>query len=189
MKKIIVIALSLLFAAPAFADELADNKAEARSVADAFRKQLGGELQKEMKANGPVSSIRVCTKIAPEIASRISREKGWQVTRVSLKVRNPLLGSADAWQQKVLADFDKRAAAGDKPDTLEVAEIVSEPGGKFFRYLSAIPVAPVCLNCHGPADKIADDVKASLARDYPFDKATGYSEGQIRGAISIRRPL
>jgi hypothetical protein len=32
-------------------------------------------------------------------------------------------------------------------------------------------------------------VRARLATEYPHDKATGYSAGQIRGAISIKRPL
>jgi len=28
-----------------------------------------------------------------------------------------------------------------------------------------------------------------LTKEYPHDQATGYSVGQIRGAVSIKRPL
>ena len=48
---------------------------------------------------------------------------------MSLKTRNPLLGTPDAWEQAVLAEFDRRAAAGEKPETLEYSETVTEPQG------------------------------------------------------------
>ena len=31
--------------------------------------------------------------------------------------------------------------------------------------------------------------KARLAELYPQDKATGYAEGQLRGALTVKRPL
>jgi len=62
-----------------------------------------------------------------------------------------------------------------------------EPTGRFFRYLKALPVGAPCLNCHGEA--IKPEVAAALREHYPADRATGYREGQIRGAVSIKRPL
>jgi hypothetical protein len=50
-------------------------------------------------------------------------------------------------------------------------------------------VQALCVNCHGAPDALAPEVKAQLAKDYPFDQATGYREGQVRGAISLKRPL
>ncbi|MDQ3259267.1 MAG: DUF3365 domain-containing protein, partial [Pseudomonadota bacterium] len=32
-------------------------------------------------------------------------------------------------------------------------------------------------------------VKATLSQQYPHDRATGYVVGQVRGAISVKRPL
>jgi hypothetical protein len=32
-------------------------------------------------------------------------------------------------------------------------------------------------------------VKASLRADYPLDQATGYRDGELRGAVVITRPL
>lgn len=187
--KLLTALVAVLAASPALADDLAQYQEQARATAQSLLKQLGGELQKEMKANGPASAIKVCKEQAPAIASELSRKNGEKVARVSLKVRNPLVGTPDAWEQKVLADFDQKAAAGAKPETLEAAEIVTEPQGRYFRYMKAIPTGAVCLACHGPADKISQEVKAQLATEYPHDKATGYSEGQIRGAITIKRPL
>lgn len=186
--KPIAASLAFAWAASALAaDDVAKYQEESRLVAKTFVQQLGGELQKEMQTGGPASAINVCKNVAPAIASDLSRKNGWHVSRVSLKPRNPLLGFADAWEQKVLADFDARKARGESPANMEYAEIVTEPQGKYFRYMKAIPVQEVCLACHGA--NIPQNVKDALASDYPHDRATGYSAGQIRGAITIKRPL
>ena len=191
MKKRLLITSSMLLAVstlPALADDMAKYQEESRKLAKEFVSQLGGELQKEMKDNGPVAAIKVCRNVAPSIASEASRRNGWHVSRVSLKTRNPLLGMPDAWEQKVLADFDKRLEK-ENPAGMEFAEVVTEPQGKFYRYMKAIPVQDVCLKCHGTDETIPKGVKEALAAEYPHDKATGYSLGQIRGAITIKRPL
>jgi hypothetical protein len=184
-----LVAAGALASAAAQAQDTAALTGQAREAAVALQKTLAGKLLGEIKAGGPESAIAVCTTLAPEAAGGLSRERGWRVTRVSLKVRNPVLGTPDAWEQRALADFDARAAKGEKPDALEAAEIVSEPQGRYFRYAKALPVAPLCLNCHGEAQNVPAGVRERLAKAYPHDRATGYREGQIRGAISVKRPL
>ena len=162
---------------------------ESRTVAMALMQQLGAALKKEMAAGGPDAVIKVCTQIAPELATKFSLENGWRVTRVSLKPRNPLLGTPDVWEQQALKDFDTRAAVGDAADKLEYSEVVTEPEGRYFRYVKALPVQPLCLACHGGVDQISESIKTTLKKHYPHDRAVGYLPGQIRGAISIKRPV
>lgn len=181
--------LLALCAAPALAEDTARMQEESRAVAMPFMKQLGAANQKAVAEGGPESAIKVCKEIAPSMAGEISRKQGWKLTRVSLKVRNPLLGTPDAWEQKVLQEFEARAAKGEKPDTMEFAEVVKEPAGSSFRYMKAIALQAGCVACHGTAEQIPANVKARLAEDYPHDQATGYAPGQIRGAVSIKRPL
>lgn len=178
----------LALASTAVAAE-ADYANESREVSKSFLTQLGGELKKEMAANGPEAAVKVCKTIAPAIASDLSSKHGWKVARVSLKPRNPMIGTPDVWEQKVLAEFDRRAAAGEKADAMEFFEVVDEPQGKAFRYMKAVGVQPVCLTCHGPKEQLGEAVKARLGADYPHDRATGYSVGQIRGAVTVKRPL
>ncbi len=192
MKKTLLVC-SLVFALCAFQasaadDDLAKFKEESRNTVKELMTQLGSAMQKEMMANGPGAAIKVCKDLAPSITSDISRKTGQRVTRVSLKVRNPLLASPDAWEQKVLADFALRAQK-ENPATLEYAEITTEPQGKFLRYMKAIPMQDVCLKCHGTPETVAPQVKEQLAAEYPHDKATGYTAGQIRGAFSIKKAL
>ena len=171
------------------ADDQSALTLKARVIAGQLVQQLGAELKKEMSSNGPGSAISVCKSLAPEIAGRLSREQGAKVARVSLKSRNPLLGQADIWEQTVLARFDQLNAQGEKPETLEHAELVTEPQGRYFRYMKAIPVQPLCLTCHGTQEVIPPEVKAILAKEYPHDQATGYSMGQIRGAVTIKQRI
>lgn len=85
----------------------------------------------------------------------------------------------------MLTEFDRRAAAGVDPATLEKAEIVDGT----YRYMKALPTQPMCLACHGGADEIPADVGARLRELYPGDRAVGYEVGQVRGAITVRRAL
>lgn len=162
---------------------------ESRKVADQFVQQLGGELRRELELTGPLRGIIVCKFGAPEIASSMSRKTGWRVSRVSLQTRNPALGTPDPWEHRVLTEFDQRVARGENADGLEFGEVVREPGGAYFRYMKALPVQRLCLNCHGPAEALLPEVRERLATDYPHDRGTGYSLGQVRGAVTVKRPL
>jgi hypothetical protein len=162
--------------------------AESRSLAGQLGSQLGAALKKELSTGGPESAIGVCRQVAPDLAGQLSRQSGARVARVSLRTRNPLLGQPDAWEQAVLQDFERRLSAGEKPETLEHAELVTEPAGRSFRYMKAIPVQPMCLGCHGATESMAPAIRERLAADYPQDRAVGYAPGQLRGAFSVRKP-
>lgn len=180
--------LLAMAAVAASAEDLDRFREEAREVVTDLAARLSSELQKEMKAGGPVSAITVCREAAPAIASEASRKTGWKVSRVSLKTRNPALGLPDAWEQRVLADFAKRMEK-ETPAGMEFSEIVEEPQGRFYRYMKAIPTQGACLRCHGGEDAIPRDVKDALKTEYPHDRATGYALGKIRGGFSVKRPL
>lgn len=182
--------LGLLAAcAPAIAQDTRALTDESRKLAEQLVQQVRGELLKSMQASGPLRSIIVCKYTVPEISSALSRKSGASVSRVALNARNPLLGGPDAWERKVLAEFDARVQNGEKAEGLERAEIVAEGTQRYFRYMRALPMAQVCLACHGPADQIAPAVKAQLVAEYPHDKAVGYRLGQVRGAVTVKRPL
>lgn len=162
---------------------------ESRAAAAQLMQRVGGQLRKELEFSGPLRSIMVCKYVSQEAAAELSRKNGWRVSRVSLKPRNPLTGVPDVWEQQTLVEFEKRLASGEKPETLERAEVVDEPHGRYFRYAKALPVSQICLECHGPAEQMPAAVRLRLMSEYPHDQATGYSVGQLRGAVSIKRLL
>jgi hypothetical protein len=172
----------------AFADSTEREKA-ALEVANGFLKELGEAMTREMTKSGPTGAIKVCAELAPEIAGRLSREHGWRVTRVGTRVRNPLLGMPDAWEQKVLAEFAERAEKGETFPGMTRSKVVMEPDGEYYRFMKPIALQPQCVPCHGPSDQIPEGIRHVLKQQYPFDAATGYKAGELRGAVSIKQPM
>jgi hypothetical protein len=176
-------------ASPGDAADMQARVDAASATAAAFLKQLGSTMKAELQAGGPAAAMKVCRDVAPRAANELSLEKGWKVTRVGTRVRNPLLGLPDAWEQGVLLQFEKRAAQGEKFDDMTWFEVVDEPSGKSLRFMKAIGVAPQCIVCHGSAEQIAEPVRAELDAMYPHDRAVNYRPGDLRGAVSIKQPL
>ncbi len=160
----------------------------ARKVASSVPPKLLQVLTTEIDKGGPESAIAVCRDKAPEMARNASEQTGWTIRRVSLRNRNPK-AVPDAWERAALEEFDRRAAAGESPATLEKGEVVSQGAQKEFRYMKALPTQQICMACHGPAEGLSPAVKAQLKQLYPDDKAIGYSLGQIRGAMTIRKAM
>ena len=156
---------------------------EARKVAMALPPKLIVSLQDEIGRSGLEGAIPICKNIAPKLAVEIFQKTGWKIKRVSLKARNTPSAIPDDWERAALEAFDRRAAAGEQPSELEKGAQV----GTEYRYVKALPVQTLCLGCHGHPDQLSTEVKSALRQNYPGDEATGYSEGQIRGAISVRK--
>ena len=156
---------------------------QAKAAVQALGGALKAELEAAVKTGGPVAALSVCRIKAPELAKAISDEQGMAVKRVSLKNRNPVMGTANQWQTKVLNDFETRKAAGEDPANLAYAEVVDHE----FRFMKAIPTAAVCLGCHGT--NLSPALTAKLTELYPQDQAVGYKEGDLRGAFVVVKNL
>lgn len=152
----------------------------------AFASALKAELTAAMQEGGPLQAIDVCHVRAPIIAREISEQQGMTLSRVSLRNRNPA-NAPRRWQTAVLQEFEARRASGEDVAELSWKSTVPGPGGQEFRFMKAIPTAPVCLACHG--ESIAPPVAEKLAELYPDDAATGFREGDIRGAFVVTRRL
>ena len=183
---LLLAAASTLAAADAEAPEMAALNGQATASVGALASALKSELTAAMAAGGPVQAINVCHARAPAIAREISLERGMEVARVSQRNRNA--GNAPtAWQAAVLEDFQARLEAGEDPGSLTWKEIAGTPEGREYRFMKAIPTQPLCLACHGKA--IAPPVTEKLVELYPGDRATGFAEGDLRGAFVVTRQL
>ena len=175
-------------AAPVFAEsqepDLNQLEQEAKTITMAFGKELKTVLQGTIMASGPVEAIKVCRTNAPAIANRLAQEKGWDVARTSHKVRNSN-NAPDAWEQKVLAEWQDKISRGAPVQNMKASEIVTENGVTVYRFMSAIPTGQMCLNCHGSS--IAGPVRNTIHDLYPDDQATGFKEGELRGAFSLKK--
>ncbi len=191
MKQILLGLCLVLLAWDCSSDQSPNNSTEAEvTAAKAAIKEFAGALQTElkgaMKAGGPVAAIGVCNTQAMPITAQVSADHGMTLSRVSLKNRNPA-NAANDWQLAVLEDFEKKKLAGKDITKLAWSETVKVGDGQEFRFMKAIPTGEVCLKCHGT--QIAPEVSQVLASLYPEDRATGYKEGDIRGAFVVTKKL
>ena len=162
------------------------NIQQARSLIKQYAGNLKHELKTAIKQEGLAKAVEVCHLKAPDIASDASKQSGWTVRRTSLKVRN-LEDAPDKWEFSVLKQFEARKQAGEPVKTMEYSEKVTKNGQTWFRYMKAIPTQKICLQCHG--EKIDSKVSRELDSLYPFDQATGFKVGDIRGAFSLSKKL
>jgi len=166
-----------------------DTEAEiagAKGVIKQFASALQAELKAAMQAGGPVAAIGVCHTQAMPITASVAAEHDMQLSRVSLKNRNPA-NVPNEWQTAVLENFDRQKATGKDITRLTWSETVDLDGSQEFRFMKAIPTGELCLKCHG--SKLAPEVGQILAELYPGDRATGYNDGDIRGAFVVTRKL
>lgn len=186
MKRLVTAALlASVSVGMAQAEEKRELLQQSKGIMKEFMESLKGELQSAMKSGGPVHAIDTCHRVAPGIATEKSRN-GWQVGRTSLKVRNPD-NAPDAWELAALQKFEERKAAGEPVESMVFHEVVEEDGKKYFRVMKPIPTGKVCVKCHG--SEIPPKVEAKLNELYPGDKARGFSEGDIRGAFTLKKQL
>ncbi len=177
-----LISCSLISASLVQANDMKSLKKEAKYIVQQFGGALKPQLKKALTEGGVERAMKVCSVKAPEIAKKLSEKTNWQVKRVSLKTRNSN-AEPDVWERSVLMQFDKRQLLGEPAKKLVKAEIVNNE----FRFMKAQGVAPLCLTCHGA--KLSNETKKLLNEYYPNDKATGYSQGQVRGAFSLTKKL
>jgi hypothetical protein len=180
--------ITVFAAAPVLAADEAKLLEEGRGIAVKMPPKLLDVLNDEIAKGGHAEAMSVCREKAPQMAKNLSEQTGWAIRRVSLKNRNPK-AVPDAWERAVLEEFERRTAAGEKPISLEKGELVSMEGKQVYRYMKALPTQDLCLDCHGMTDRIKPAVQAKLKELYPDDKAVGYGPAEIRGAITLKKPL
>jgi hypothetical protein len=155
--------------------------ARAHEAAAALTSELLGRLRKEIDAGGPAKAIVVCSEVAPAIAARLSHD-GLTVRRVGTRLRNPA-DAPDPFEAAVLARWQEGIRRGLTPR--EEDAWVEAGGVRTLRVMRPIMTGKLCLACHGETANLDPAVRAALAERYPADRATGYREGDLRGAVSV----
>lgn len=158
---------------------------EARQGAQSLGGQLIQALTGAIEQDGLVAAVEVCQIQAPAIANRVSTDP-MDVGRTALRVRNPG-NAADAWEQRMLEDFEGRMARGEDPAGLEAFAIRHIDGQRQGHWMKAIPTGGLCLSCHG--SDLDPELQQTIDQRYPQDRATGFEPGSLRGAFSVRIDL
>ncbi|AUX69048.1 hypothetical protein CHX26_05620 [Porphyrobacter sp. HT-58-2] len=150
-------------------------------VAQSFQAELQAQLKAAIAAGGPKDGVSVCQQAAPAIAMAQSEASGAQVSRIAARHRNPAGGVPEE-----LAEAYAALEAAPLKDGKPNRQIVQTGSGAQAKVhvLSAIPMQEQpCAVCHGTA--IDAGLKAHIDSLYPGDLATGFSPGELRGALVV----
>lgn len=162
---------------------------EKLAIGDQVSGQLFGQLmtllQTKIASDGAEAAIAYCRLEALPITKEVGRTfpQVKSLRRTALRTRNSA-NKPDATDRSVLEQWKAAWIPGSPPKSV-LREVELTDGGKEIRYYRPILTIATCLACHGSADTLLDDVKAALRKDYPEDEATGFAEGDLRGAIVV----
>lgn len=149
------------------------------TVSQALMDSLGTQLKAALEAGGPVAAVTLCQGVAMPLTEAAGQDhEGVSVRRTTLRPRNPA-NEPDDTDRAVL-----EAMVASQPP---VAEIRREEGAA--RYYRPLIVQELCLKCHGDPAGFPEELRETLAQLYPDDAATGYSLGELRGAIRVDIPV
>jgi hypothetical protein len=154
------------------------------SAAMTLVRTLGGRLNGHLATNGPEGAIAFCSSEALALTDSVSQAlgEGWHIKRTTRQTRNP--GNApDSLEAVALEQFYRADAAG-----TELENLVQRTDNGSFRYYMPLRVGHMCLQCHGDRDALDPAVVRVLDARYPADQATGYSQGDLRGAVRVTVP-
>ncbi|MBT8387649.1 MAG: DUF3365 domain-containing protein [Ignavibacteria bacterium] len=163
-----------------------EQKEQMRTTAADFMNELKGTLTNQIKANGLVSALNVCSDTAQVLTNKFGLQRGVFIQRVSFRNRNEN-NFPDDYEQTVLNSFQEMLENNKLDSNTELAELVDEGGFTYLRYMKPILIQPECLNCHGNLSSMQKEIRRQIRERYPKGKAYDYKPGDLRGAISIKK--
>ncbi len=171
--------------APAAIEIPEELKEQLKSSVKMLAGTLKGHLVAELDAKGPLEAFSVCATKAQELTAAASDERVF-IHRVSLKVRNPADLPSD-FERVQLERFEALHAE----DKLPEGEFLTaqDDGRSAVYFFKPLLIDKPCLLCHGERDAIDPALLAKIETTYPGDEATGYKEGDLRGAFVARAYL
>jgi hypothetical protein len=155
-------------------DEQKAQLEKATEAQGALGKTLVTALTTSVQADGFAESVEFCRGEAPGIAEKVATKHGVQIGRTSHRLRNPE-NRGPEWAAPLVEE------------KVEQRTLLAGPEGELGVF-SPITMAELCVNCHGPEEKLADGVAAALEKQYPRDEATGFEAGDLRGWFWVEVP-
>jgi hypothetical protein len=180
-----VLMAGIFSSAHAQSDSLEENLAIGDQVSGELFGQLMSVLQTKIASDGAEAAIAYCRlealPVTKEVGLNFPQIKS--LRRTAIRTRNPA-NKPDTTDRRVLEDWH-RAWSPRSPPKPVMLEVDLEDGRREIRYYRPVLTMTTCLACHGSPADLSAGVKAALRRDYPEDEATGFAEGDLRGAIVV----
>lgn len=155
-------------------------ESRAREYAAATKTELGKNLLKAINQQGTEGAISFCNTRALPLTDSMSVLYNASIKRVSDKTRNAK-NKADKIEMEIISSYQQ------KLKMKEAIVPVTKENDDFFVGYYPIETNKMCLQCHGnPENEIQKGTMSVLKKLYPYDKAVGYGENQLRGIWVVK---
>ena len=199
MKKINLIALSLLLLAACQNDTKKEPEKEKKSteksidkekytkegkkIAQATFKAFVGHIKQKSHEGGLPAVVAFCNENAMKLTDSMAHVYGVKIKRTSHKLRNPK-NAPDTAEKEVLEEYLDRIKKGEKP-----SPVIEQDSIGNIHFYAPIFIKHDCLKCHGePGKEIPEPIYQLIKEKYPQDQATGFKLGDLRGIWDITFP-
>ena len=183
MKNILIFAVVLSFIScnSEFSEkEKQEYAAKGKEITQATFKGLSTQLMAQMKAGGPVKAVPFCNVEAVPITKEFSEKYNVEIKRTSDKLRSCDNDPSER-ELEIINTYSDLLAEGK-----ELQPIVERDATNTKHFYAPIIMKANCLVCHGKLNETLSVQTDSIIKiTYPFDIATGYSEGDLRGVWSV----
>ena len=151
-------------------------------IAKSVFKIFKAKIQAVGSKDGLPAVVDFCNENANKLADSIGKAHKVAIKRTSNRFRNEK-NKPNADQQAVI---DNYLRLQEDPNR-QMEPIVMKDGEGFVHFYAPIKLKKECLKCHGkPGDEIKEPILEKIKKYYPNDKATGFSEGELRGIWDIK---
>ena len=147
---------------------------KAQQAFDQFQATLLKRMNEELARGGPAAALTVYRDEALRLTANLGREHNMRIGRTSFRLRNPR-NAPPQWA----APYVKEANAADaKTAATWVVDM-----GPTIGVIAPLETLETCTLCHGPQEKLPPAILNAIRANYPGDRATGFTTGQVRGWI------
>ena len=145
----------------------------------AMQDSLLRQLHDKLVQGGPALAFGACHIDTAELTHRIGRAEGIAAGMTSDRLRDPT-NKPRGWAADLVAAHTGKQIRDVKGFAVDLGDRIG--------VLRPMAQTKSCLSCHGPVADLPPTVRHLIAERYPNDRATGFTEGQIRGWFWVEMP-
>ncbi len=150
--------------------------ADGDSIATTAQRNLFMQVSSAIQKGGTDYAITYCNENAMQLTDSVAQKYHTNIQRLSDKNRNP--------KNAMVLEEDK--VAWEKIKQLKTHFIQVYNKGETYYYKPIAMAMPTCLKCHGTQKDIPLSTQQLIRTNYPNDKATNYTLGELRGMWKIQ---
>ena len=151
-----------------------------KEIAQASFKALSSELMAQMKSGGPALAVPFCKEQARPILNEVASKYNVTIVRSSDQLRSCKIEPTER-ELDIINNYKQTIL-----ENKELKPIIEIDVTNKKHFYAPIIVKANCLVCHGKVNETMSVKTDSIIKlTYPFDIATGYNEGDVRGVWSI----